>query len=231
MRRYFYPAAIGLIALVILQSPLQAAASSPFAVVGAYASYTGEGGFIPYFSGVEGNITYSVSSVFDNGSMAVHVFVNITAGTDLNPFINETTVIDSVQAPKVFPAVSPAVLSTLHVTFQNVSASFSKNSTVSVPAGLFDTSKFVGKDANGTSVSFWFDRTTGLMIEESSGTSAVELKSSNIATPVGTPSFFNSEAPFELVFVVAFAVGGVLFLYLRHHYTSAASREAAKRKN
>jgi hypothetical protein len=211
-----------------LQAALPAFAAPPYAVEGAFASYTAEGGFIPYFSGVEGNITYTVKSIFSNGSMALSIFENITAGTDLNPFITILNVTDTIQSPRNFPAVPVDNLSSLRVAFQNVSATFDQNSTTSVPAGEFDTMQFSGKGANGTAVTFWFDRATGLMIEESSGTSVMELDSSNIATPVGPPSIYNTEVPFELVFVAAFVIGGGAFLYMRHHYTKAAAHAASE---
>lgn len=218
------------VALVTLQASTPAFAAPPYAVAGAFASYTAQGGFIAYFSGVEGNLTYTITSVFGNGSMKVELFENITAGSDLNPQVNTSTLIDSVQNPKSFPAVPLANMSTLHLVFQSVRADFVQNSTVSVPAGVFDTAKFTGKDSNGTAYTFWFDRATGLMIEESAGTSVMELDSSNIAVPIGTAGFYSSEVPYEMVFVAAFVIGGGLFLYMRHHYTSAASKEAMRRK-
>jgi hypothetical protein len=216
--------------LFATQAALPAFALPSYAVQGAFASYTAEGGFIAYFSGVEGNLTYTVTRVFGNGSMGLSIFENITAGEDLNPFITTLNITDSVQNPRNFPAVSLDNLSTLHVIFQNVSATFSQNATVSVPAGTFDTLKFVGYQgtgANRTSVNFWFDRETGLMIQESSGASVMELDSTNIAIPIGPPSLLNAEIPYELVFVLAFAVGGTLFWYLRYHYTRDAQKRAA----
>ena len=203
------------------------AASPSYGVPGAFASYTAQGGFIPYFSGVEGNITYTVASVFQNGSMALHIFENITAGTDLNPFIINLNVTDKIDNPKTFPAVSMSNLTSHRIEFQNVSATFIQNATTSVPAGTFLTMEFGGTGSNGTAVNFWFDRGTGLMVEENEGTSAVELDSSNIATPSAPPEGINGEVAYELVFVFAFAIGGGAFLYLRHHYAQAAKAKPA----
>jgi hypothetical protein len=232
--RHFQAGALCAVLLLILaQSALAAAPPAPpYAVTGAFASYTAEGGFIPYFSGVEGNITYTVAAVFGNGTMGLRVFENITAGTDLNPFIVTRNLTDSVDAPRTFPAVPLSNLSSGRIRFQDVSASFLQNNTVSVPAGTFLTMEFTGVDANGTAVRFWFDGATGLMIEENAGTSVVELDSSNIATPTGPPAGFNGELAYELVFVVAFAAGGGAFLYMRHHYTKSAQAkmEAAKKR-
>lgn len=209
--------------LLLVQLPGPAnAAPPPYGVAGSFASYTAEGGFIPYFSGVEGNITYTVASVFQNGSMLLHIFENITAGTDLNPFITTLNVTDRVDNPRNFPAVALSNLSSRQIEFQKVSASFIQNATVSVPAGSFLTMEFGGTDANGTTIHFWFDGASGLMIEENGGTSAVQLDSSNIAIPAGPPEGLNGELAYELVFVSAFLVGGGAFLYLRHHYTSSA---------
>lgn len=214
---------VGAVALLlVIQSASAAAASPPYASGGAFASYTAQGGFIPYFSGVVGNITYSVAGVFGNGSMTLHIFENITAGTDLNPFITTINVTDSISNPSIFPAVPLSNLSTGHIRFQNVTASFLKNGTASVPAGTFQTMEFTGNGTGGNSVHIWFDRNTGLMVEENSGTSAVELDSTNVAIPYGPPGGFSGEVAYELVFVFAFAIGGGLFLYVRYYYTRSA---------
>ena len=219
------------LSLVILQAQAAPANTPPYAVAGALASYTAQGGFIPYFSGVVGNITYTVTSVFGNGSMAVKIFENITAGTDLNPFIATLNRTDRVSNPSIFPAVPISNLSSGHILFQKVEASFLQNNTGSVPAGPFLTMEFTGVGPNDTAVHFWFDRGTGLMVEESSGTSAVELDSTNIATPSGPPAGINGELAYELVFVLAFVVGGGAFLLLRHYYTrSAQAKKEAARK-
>ena len=223
-------AVVALLILTVQSSAAAASAPPPYAVGGAFASYTAEGGFIPFFSGVEGNITYTVLSVLGNGSMALRIFENITAGTDLNPYVTTINVTDSVGDPSTFPAVPVSTLATGHIDYQNVSASFAQNDTSSVPAGTFSTFEFTGRDSNGTSVHFWFDRSTGLMVEENSGTSAVQLESTNIATPVGQAGGFNGEAAYELVFVLAFVVGGGGFLYMRRHYerSAQAKKDAAK---
>lgn len=221
-----------MVSLLAFQSPAQAfAVSPPYAVTGAFASYTAEGGFIPYFAGVEGNITYTVTSIFENGSMGVHVFVNITAGSELNPFVTTYNVTDITSAPVTFPAVPLAGLASGHVEFENVSASFLKNDTIFVPAGTFTTMEFQGVGANNTSTKLWFDPLTGLMIEGSSGTSAMQLDSSNIAVPTAPPSGLSGEIPYELTFVLAFTIGGVLFWYIRHHYTSAAAKKAKEKSS
>ncbi|MDG6909474.1 MAG: hypothetical protein JRN57_01090 [Nitrososphaerota archaeon] len=239
--RYLHAfAAVAVLLLFATQlASAAAAASPPYAVEGAFASYTAQGGFIAYFSGVVGNITYTVTSIFGNGSMRLHIFENITAGTDLNPFISTMNITDNIVNPVNFPAVSLASLSSGHIAFQNVSATFLHNNTASVPAGTFSTMEFTGTDVNGTTVNFWFDRATGLMVEESAGTSVVELASSNIAIPSGPPSGFNGEVAYELVFVIAFAVGGSAFLSMRYYYTKSAKakrdaadgKAAANRKN
>lgn len=223
--RYLLPGAacFALSLLLVSVFAASAAAAAPaYAVTGAFASYTAEGGFIPYFSGVEGNITYTVASVFGNGSMGLHIFENITAGTDLNPFIVTLNVTDSIGNPRTFPAVPLSNLSSGQIRFQNVSAAFQQNNTASVPAGTFQTMEFTGTGANDTEVHFWFDRATGLMIEENAGTSVVELDSTNVAVPSGPPGGFNGEIAYELVFILAFAIGGGAFLYMRRYYTKSA---------
>jgi hypothetical protein len=196
-----------------------ASASFPaYASEGAQATYTAEGGFIPFFSGVSGNITYSVAKIYSNGSMLLHVYENITAGTDLPPFITVLNITDSVQNPRTFPAVPLSNLSSSHITFQNTSANFVQNTTTTVPAGRFDTFEFAGTSVNGTAVQFWFDRSTGLVVEMSSGTSVMELDSSNFAPPSSPLTVFDTVVPFLLIFVLAWVVGGGSFLWLRHHY-------------
>ena len=224
MLRFLAP----LVVLLLLFVPLSAAAmgqSPPYAHQGAFAAYTAEGGFIPYFSGVIGNITYTVNGVYPNGSMLLHVFENITAGQDLPQTINTFNRTDRVSDPILFPAVLLSNLSTGRIFFQNVSSTFLANNTASVPAGLFNTMEFSGKGPNDTTYNFWFDRSTGLVVEESAGASAVELDSSNIAVPIGPPSGLNGEIPYEFVFVFAFAIGGGLYFWIRHHYGSAANKK------
>lgn len=232
MRSLYACAVFALVFLLMVQVSAVSLAYNPsYGVVGSFASYTAEGGFIPYFSGVEGNITYTVAAIFGNGSMGLRIFENITAGTDLNPFVVTLNVTDSLANPRTFPAVPLSNLTSGHIRFQNVSAAFAQNNTASVPAGTFLTMEFNGVDANGTAIHFWFDRATGLMVEENAGTSVVELDSSNIATPTGPPGGFNGELAYELVFVIAFGLGGSAFLYMRYHYTkSAQARKTAAGK-
>ncbi|MDG6981330.1 MAG: hypothetical protein JRN51_09515 [Nitrososphaerota archaeon] len=224
MRRHTVLLVLFLLAIAPLAA-VSNASTAPYAKSGAFASYTAEGGFIEYFQGVLGNITYNVLAVYPNGSMLLHVYENITAGQDLPQTIRTFNSTDSVSNPQDFPAVSLSNLSSGHIFFQNVSSTFVSNDTASVPAGLFDTMKFSGTGPNDTTYTFWFDRGTGLVVEESSGTSAVELESSNIAVPIGPPSGLNGEIPYELVFVLAFAIGGGLFFWMRHHYGSAAQKK------
>jgi hypothetical protein len=195
-----------------------------YAKDGAFASYTAQGGFIPYFSGVAGNITYTVASLFSNGSMFLHIFENITAGTDLSPFITTINTTDSIANPKIFPAVSVSNLSSHKIFFQKVSSSFLQNSTVSVPAGQFNAMEFTGTGPNDTTYAFWFDGKTGLVVEENAGTSAVELDSSSFATASSPPNNYGTEVPYELVFVFAFVIGGGSFLWLRHHYVKQGAK-------
>jgi hypothetical protein len=204
-------------------------ASLAYAKAGAYASYTAEGGFIPFFSGVSGNITYTVKDVFSNGSMALSVFENITAGTDLPPFITTLNITDSAQYPRNFPAVPPSSLATGLISFQNTTATFYTNATISVPAGTFEAMGFEGTN-NGTTAHFWFDSSTGLAVEMDSGASALQLDSSNIATPAGPPASASGELAYVLVFVVAFVLGGGSYLWVRHHYGGGTAKGSGKAK-
>jgi hypothetical protein len=222
-----------ILALALILLPLAATASSQptsYASQGAFAAYTGEGGFVAFNSGAVENITYTVTDVYSNGSMLLHVYQNITAGVDLPQTIQNYSRLVQVANPTPLPVVPIANLSTGHIFFQNISSSFIANNTASVPAGIFNTMEFSGKDQNNTVYNFWFDRNTGLLVEEYEGVNALELYSSNIATPVGPPSGLNGEVPYELVFVAAFAIGGGMFIWIRHHYGKAALKAATAKK-
>jgi hypothetical protein len=203
-----------------------------YATVGAFAYYSGNGGFIAYMSGVSANITYSVTNVYSNGTMTVSVDANLSLGTEAStaPTSVNQTLTDSVFNPKVFPALPPQDLNGSRVLFQNVSFAYVSNSIVTVPAGKFNATEYQGKDANGTVLQFWFDRSTGLALQEVEAASYFQLIQTNIATPLSTPSALQTESPFIIVFFVGWAGAGLFFYAIYRHYTKK-STNLNKRKS
>lgn len=202
----------------------------PYATVGAYAYYSGNGGFIAFLSGVSSNVSYYVSNVYSNNdSMRVFVNENISLGTELT--VNETmiseNVTDSIFAPTTFLAVPPENLTSNEIVFENTTCKFVENSVLAVPAGSFNATEFQGTNSNGTVQDFWFDRSSGLAIEmlEPATSSYFQLVDSNIATPVQAQSQFAAEIPFILVFAVGWTGAGVLFYVVRRHYIRKSQRE------
>src|SRR5579872_3977691 len=141
----------------------------PYAIPGAYANYTGDGGFIAFMSGVSGNISYFVSAVLPNGSMDLVVTGNLSLGTELGiPTSNVSlNLVDTANSPKYFPAIPPAALLSHQIDFQNITCIFVKSSEITIPAGTFQTDEFQGTGVNGSVLNFWFDNTTGLALQMS----------------------------------------------------------------
>src|SRR5579875_2917257 len=188
-----------------------------YARPGSYATYTVLGGFIPFFDGVSGNVSYLVTNVFNNGSMIVRVDANVSEGSEVPTSYSSFNVTDNIFSPRALPIVPLANLSASTLEFENVTCSFVQNTQVTVPAGKFSTVEFRGSGQNGT-VYFWFDQTTGLAVEMSGYAGAFELSSSNIALPAGTPSSFGSTLPYYLVFGGVWTFSAVLFLGVRRYY-------------
>ena len=189
------------------------AADPPYAKVGAYALFSGDGGFVAFLSGVSANISYFVSDVYPNSTMRVYVNASLTLGTEVpnGSTIVTKNVTDPIYSPSLFPAIPPENLTSGQMTFENVTCTFVKNAMHTVPAGTFNATEYQGKDSNGTTVYFWFDRPTGLSLEMDQASSYFQLVVSNIAAPLGTQTPFQSELPFILVFVAGWACAGLLF--------------------
>jgi hypothetical protein len=198
----------------------------PYATEGAYAYYSGDGGFIAFLSGVSGNITYTVTNVFSNDTMNVWLNGNLSLGTELT--INVSTVsenfTDSVFAPKVLPAVPPSNLTAKSIVFQNFTCQFVAYEEETVPAGTFNTTEYQATDPNGTTLDFWFDRSSGLAVQMVEPGSYFQLITSNIAIPLSTQSAIASELPFILVFVAGWAGAGALFFWVRRYYIKKSER-------
>ncbi|MHB8567972.1 MAG: hypothetical protein ACYC7D_14545 [Nitrososphaerales archaeon] len=197
-----------------------------YAKVGAFALYQVLGGMIPFFDGVNGTISYTVVNIFSNGSMAVSLNGNVSEGNEV-PTANVTyNFNDNIRVPGIFPAIDPSILTQSQFKYENITCSFAKNTSTTVPAGTYNTMEYTGPDANGTTTYFWFDPTTGLVIEMAAGGGVFQLQSSNIATPSSSPSGFATSVPFLETFGLAFGVGTLLFVGLWAYYNRKASKNA-----
>ena len=202
----------------------------PYATVGAYAFYSGSGGSYAFLSGVSGNISYYVSNVYsNNNSMRIVVNENITLGTEstTNTTMISQNVTDSIFAPTTFLAVPPANLTSNKIVFENMTCTFVEDGNPNVPAGTFNATEFRGINSNGTVQDFWFDRSSGLVIEmvEPGYATYYQLVNTNIAIPVQAQSQIAAEIPFIIVFAVGWAGAGVLFYVVRLHYIKKSERE------
>lgn len=200
------------------------AQSPPYASAGAFVSYTSLGGFVPFFGGVYGDVRYTVVQVFSNNTMQVLLNENISQG-ELGQESNTTFsryYLDNVNSPNVFPAVPLSELGQPQLTIQGILCNLSERGRVDVPAGTFQTYEYVGKDSNGTITHYWFDTNTGVVVEMSSGVSAMQLTNSNIAFPSSTQNS-NSSIPYIEVVLLTWAAMTLLFLAIRRHYTSKSS--------
>ncbi|MDG6997857.1 MAG: hypothetical protein JRN15_01945 [Nitrososphaerota archaeon] len=198
----------------------------PFAKEGAYALYSGNGGFVAFLSGASANISYYVYNVYPNGTMRVFVNVSLSLGTEV---ANGSTTVaenitDSAYYPSIMPAISPANLTGEPIVFQNITCTFVQNSKLTVPAGNFNATEYQGENANGTTVHYWFDRATGLSLEMVQPASYFQLIQSNIAIPLSTQTAIQSEIPFLVVFFVGWAGAGLFFYALVRHYTRKAKK-------
>jgi len=87
-----------------------------------------------------------------------------------------------------------------------------------VPAGTFNGVEFEGIGANGSLLDFWFDNATGLALQMSGSAAELQLATSNIAQPLVAQSATNVELPIIAVFLVGWALAGLLFYVVRRHY-------------
>jgi hypothetical protein len=199
----------------------------PYASVGAYANYTGAGGNIAFLSGVSGNISYYVSRILSNGSMDLTVLGNLSLGTELGiPTTNVSlSLTDQIYSPKYFPAIPPEDLVSRQIDFQNISCSYKTGGRISVPAGTFNGVEYQGIGANGSVLDFWFDNATGLALQMSGSAAELQLATSNIAQPLVVQSPSNVELPIIAVFLVGWALAGLLFYVVRRHYLRKSQSE------
>ena len=226
------PGGIGPVIAIVLLASIVAPSSCaqtvpPYARVGAFATYDAIGGYVAYFGGVSGNATYTVNQVFGNGSMRFEVFENLTGGSDINSTVVSYNFTDSFSRPSKFPAFPPSDWGSGQVTIFGVKATLQRHTDVNVPAGTFATAQFIGKDSNGTQVFYWLDNATGLVVEMASGGGAYELRATNIALPIATPSEFEAALPYTIALLLSLSLGTVLFLVYHWRRQKANARMTA----
>ena len=201
----------------------------PYAKAGGYAFYSGNGGFIPYMSGVSANISYYVEDVFQNNTMSLMVNANLSMGTEVStaPTVVNENLTDYISNPRFLPAVMPQNLTSQNIVFQNISCKFVGNSNLQVPAGKFNATEFQGQNVNGTILDFWFDRSSGLALQMVEAASYFQLIQTNIATPLSTQQPIQAEAPFIIIFVVGWGAAGLLFYGVVKYYSRKGRKQVA----
>ena len=216
------------VALTNAQPVASMASQTPYASQGSYATYDALGGFIPFFDGVNGTVSYMVTSVFPNLTMGVMLSANISQGNEVPTSDVTYNFTDNVGAPKIFPAVPLSDFSQKTFTFQNATCTFDKNSTTTVPAGTFDTFEYTGVNATGSKSYYWFDRNSGLIVQMAGNGAVFELLNSNVAIPTDQPNGLSVSLPYVLVFVLGWIFAAAMFLGLRRYYLVKSRKSANK---
>lgn len=204
------------------------ASLTPYASQGAYATYDALGGFIPFFDGVNGTVAYRVTNVFPNQTMGVMLLANISQGNEVPTSYVSYNFTDNVVSPKIFPAVPLSDFSGKTFAFQNSTCTFDKNSTTTVPAGTFNTYEYTGVNSTGSKSYYWFDRSSGLIVQMAGNGAVFELLDSNVAIPSGQPNGLSVSLPYILVFVIGWIFAAAMFLGLRRYYLIKSKKSAGK---
>lgn len=208
---------VALAALFLADSafvPSGTGASPAYARAGASATFSAFGGFVPFFGGVYGNVSFTVTNVFQNGTMDIRVRGNVSQSGEGPPVVLNEVYADSISSPRQFPAVPPGNLTRSRITFESQALTLIGTELVSVPAGSFNTTRFTGSSSNGTVSYFWFDKVSGLVVQVERGGGVLQLLSSNIATPVRSGS---SEGSLLILFLSLGALwvgGAALFIFV-----------------
>ena len=191
-----------------------------YATIGAFANYTGSGGYIAFLSGVSGNLSYTVTNVLANGSMELYVNGNLSLGTEVDIPTSQISenLTDSIYSPKIFPALPPQELTSKQIIFQNITCEFQTDSVLTVPAGTFEAVEYQGTGVNDSILDFWFDNSTGLAIQMSGSGAELQLTGSNIAQPFALQSSSAFDLSIVAVFLVGWTIAGLLFYAVRRHY-------------
>jgi hypothetical protein len=192
---------------------IQGAALPNYARTGAVATYSAFGGFVAFFGGVYGNVSFTVLHVYQNRSMGIRVLANLSQSGEAPPQTFDMNYTDNVESPRQFPAVPPANLTRPQFVFEDTPLTFKANQSVSIPAGTFETVEFVGKSPDGNISYFWFDRASGLAVQVERGGGVLQLLSSNIAVPV-TESTQGTFLPSIEVILVLWAAAALFFLFV-----------------
>jgi hypothetical protein len=184
-----------------------------YAVQGAYVYYNVQGGSIAFMSGVNGSLIYKVTGVFPNNTMSVQVLANMTEGNEVPISYQVLNYTDNIFEPTTFPAVPLANLTANSMlVFENVKCSFVKYQSIPLTPGQFNTSEYQGVDKNGTTYTFFFDRTTGVAVQMYTNQGvAIQLESSNIVTPDGPANSVSQVLPYYEDFAAALAFGVLVF--------------------
>jgi hypothetical protein len=224
---------MGLFALagLLLTGSLVAQAAGPpsYARAGAVATYSEFGGFVAFFGGVYGNVSFAITDVYQNGSMGVRVEANLSQSGEAPPQVFDMNITDSVESPRQFPAVPPENLTGAKLFFEDTAMTFVANQSVSVPAGTFETVEFTGRSPDGNVSDFWFDRTSGLAIQVEKGGAALQLLSSNIAVAAGgMPPVDPFLSSIEVIIVLWAAAALFFFFVIKRAQGDSSSRGSAK---
>ncbi|MDA4124463.1 MAG: hypothetical protein OK438_03325 [Thaumarchaeota archaeon] len=193
---------------------IHTSAPPSYARAGAVATYSEFGGFVAFFGGVYGNVTFTIVQVYLNGSMGVKIQANISQSGEAPPQTFEMNITDSVESPRQFPAVPPENLTRAQFVFEHTPLTFVANQSVSVPAGTYQTVEFTGRSSDGNVSDFWFERASGLAIQVEKGGAVLQLLSSNIVATTETISPGGSFLSSLEVIIVLWAAAALFFLFV-----------------
>lgn len=218
-----------LLAGVVLVAVGTSAGYPAYAKSGAKALYSEFGGFVPFFGGVYGNVSFTVLSVYGNGTMFVRIQANVSQSGNAPPQVLNTTTLDKVYSPTQFPGVPAANLSNQNFEFEHTPLNFVRNTVVSVPGGSYNTTEYSGVSPDGNQTFFWFDRPSGLAVEVSKAGAVIQLMSSNVASPVATQSAVELYLPYVLIVAVLWGgLGAVYILVIRRSVRKAEAGRTDK---
>jgi hypothetical protein len=217
-----------MLAFLLLTGPLSTQLGIPpgYARSGATATYSEFGGFVAFFGGVYGNVSFTVIHTYQNGSMSIRVQANLSQSGEAPPETFERNFTDSIESPHQFPAIPPGNLTRPQLVFEDMTLTFKDNQSISVPGGTFETAAFVGKSSDGNLSYFWFDRTSGLAVQVERGGGVLQLLSSNIAVATRVQSPTDSFLPSIEAIAVLWIGAAALFLFVIRRAQSGGRKTA-----
>ena len=240
MRRVHRNIGLGIAFLVLLLASssflisTRAEAQQPaYAVQGAYVYYNVQGGSIAFMSGVNGSLIYKVIGVFPNNTMSLQVLANMTQGDEVPTSYQVLNYTDNILEPTIFPAVPVANLTAnSRLVFENVTCSFVKYQSVPLTPGQFNTSEYQGVDKNGTTYTFFFDRTTGVAVQMYTNQGvALQLQSSNVVAADGPVNSGSQVLPYYEDFAAAFGFAALVFGGAYWYYHGKSKKVAISKTN